>query len=503
VTTTTDDLSSRLESLLRVDPAAPVLDGDGRSDSWGDLASVLGALRERLANVPPEAAIGVVTRNRVEIVEALLALLIDRRPVYTLNDMQPDGHLADEIRRDRPAVVVATAQDWERAGLREAAAEAGAVALLARRGPEPGLDVLGERALPAEGHLVLPDDVAVSLKTSGTTGPPKRITLTHRGLSASIEGVRRHHGGKRGADPWRPELKPGVAIQMLSLAHTSALQTVCTTVSEGRRLVLLDRFEPIAWAKAVRDHGVVTSGLPPTAVRMLLDSDVPAEWLSSLRAVRAGSAPLDPQVAADFEARFGTAVLQAYGATEFQGIASWTLKDHRAFREAKRGAVGRVHPGVEVRIVDETDTPVPFGTQGVLEVRTAQSARGGAQAWVRTSDLARTDADGFLWIDGRVDGAINRGGFKIDPEEVVRTLREHPGVRDAAVVAAPDARLGQVPVAAVEPAPGAEPTAAELRDWVRSHLEPYKVPTAVVLVAELPRNAALKPDRQAILALLP
>jgi len=139
----------------------------------------------------------------------------------------------------------------------------------------------------------------------------------------------------------------------------------------------------------------------------------------------------------------------------------------------------------------------------VLEVRTAQSAGGGAQDWVRTSDLARTDADGFLWIDGRVDGAINRGGFKIDPEEVARTLREHPGVRDAAVVAAPDPRLGQVPVAAVEPEPGAEPTAAELRDWVRSHLEPYKVPTAVVLVGELPRNAALKPDRQAILALLP
>jgi acyl-coenzyme A synthetase/AMP-(fatty) acid ligase len=313
--------------------------------------------------------------------------------------------------------------------------------------------------------------------------------------------VQSHHGGG-GDDEIR--LRPGVTVQMLALAHTSAIQSVCTTVAAGRQLVLLERFEPVAWARLVRDYGVVTTGIPPAGIRMLLDSDVPPDWLRTLKAVRAGSAPLDPAVAEEFTRRYGVPVLQAYGATEFQGLASWTLKDYRAFHVTKKGAVGRVHPGVEVRVVDaDTGAVLTVGSSGVLEVRTAQAARGDVTDWIRTSDLARCDEDGFLWILGRADGAINRGGFKIDPNEVSKRLGAHPAVSEAAVVALPDSRLGQVPAAVVELVPGSvDPGEAALKAWVRDQLEPYKVPVRIRAVSALPRTVALKPDKQAIVRLL-
>jgi len=313
--------------------------------------------------------------------------------------------------------------------------------------------------------------------------------------------VQSHHGQDGAA---QVRLRRGVTIQMLALAHTSAVQSICTTVAAGRQLALLERFEPVAWARLVRDHQVVTTGIPPAAIRMVLDSDVPVEWLSSLKAVRAGSAPLDPAVAEEFTQRYGVPVLQAYGATEFQGLASWTLKDYRAFHETKKGAVGRVHPGVEIRVVDvDTQAVLPTGASGVLEVRTAQATHGSSSDWIRTSDLARFDDDGFLWILGRADGAINRGGFKIDPNEVAATLAGHPAIGEAAVVALPDRRLGQVPVAAVELAQdGSDPGEAALKSWVRERLEPYKVPVRIRVLAALPRTAALKPDKQAITRLM-
>ncbi|MBB2939663.1 acyl-CoA synthetase (AMP-forming)/AMP-acid ligase II [Amycolatopsis bartoniae] len=489
------DITQRFGELLTLGADTPAVGADGVWDTWGDIARLRGTLHDLLAEIPPEAAIGVICRNSPEVIEVFVALLAEHRVVFTLHDLQPDKALAEEIAEKRPAAVLATETDLLRPGVRESIESSGLVGIAVSRG---GAARLGVRRRPAPGFAVLTGDVAVSLKSSGTTGPPKRIELSYPALSASIDAVERHHS-KDGA-PVRAALRSGVTIQMLSLAHTSALQTVCTTLAQGRRLVVLPRFEPVPWAKAVRENQVVTTGLPPAAVKMLLDSDVPADWLSSLKAVRAGSAPLPAEVAEQFEARFGVPVLRAYGATEFQGIASWTLKDHKAHGADKRGAVGRVHPGVEVRVVSpETGEAVPNGEQGVLEVRSAGREDKG---WVRTSDLARVDDDGFLWIEGRVDGAINRGGFKIDPDEVAAALRTHPDVRDAAVVPADDPRLGQVPVAAVELSTKDKVTGEDLRGWVRERLEPFKVPAQVAVVDALPRTAAMKADRQAILALL-
>lgn len=495
------DLSTRLAAVLRYDLSADAISQDGYWDTWGDLLALGESLGSLLHDLPADAFVAIVGRNHAATIAALLRCLIAARPVLVLNDMQPDAVLGDEIRSLRPAVIAAVPDDWARPGLLDAVRSSGSRAIELRRAPSPGARVVVEGTPGGpEGYAAAGEGCALSLKTSGSTSAPKRVEISRTGLAASIDAVTRHHGGDHEPDV---RLRSGVTIQMLSLAHTSAIQSICVTVSDGRRLALLERFEPVAWARAVRDHGVVTTGVPPAGLRMILDADIDPAWLSSLRAARAGSAPLDPTLAEEFEERFGVPVLQAYGATELQGLASWTLKDHRRYRREKRGAVGRVHPGVEVRVVDaETGAAFAVGESGLLEVRTAQAATASAD-WIRTTDIARYDEDGFLWILGRADGAINRGGFKIDAAEVVRALLEHPMVADAAVVSMPDPRLGEVPAAAVEPKRGAQaPDEVDLTQWLRARLEAYKVPRPILVLDKLPRTIALKPDNQRIRELI-
>ena len=159
-------------------------------------------------------------------------------------------------------------------------------------------------------------------------------------------------------------------------------------------------------------------------------------------------------------------MLLAYRATEFAGsVCTWTPDLYRQFGKAKRASSGKALPDIEVRIVDpETGTEVATGDRGVLEARIPSIN----PDWVRTTDLASVNVDGFITLHGRADGAINRGGFKILPETVRRVLMSHPAVRDACVVGVPDARLGEVPFAAFETAPGMPvPSEAELKDLVR------------------------------------
>jgi acyl-CoA synthetase (AMP-forming)/AMP-acid ligase II len=221
---------------------------------------------------------------------------------------------------------------------------------------------------------------------------------------------------------------------------------------------------------------------------MVLDADVAPQSLSSIQVVTSGSAALPVSVQEAFETKYGIAVLPSYGATEFAGgVAGWTLPLHREWGERKRGSVGRPQPGRELRVVDvETGAEVPVDTAGRLEVR------GRDTDWVRTTDIARIDADGFLWIEGRSDDAIVRGGFKVFPGEIVDALRAHPAVRDAGVTGIDDDRLGAVPVAAVELRAGTSVTEDELEDHLRLHLKSYQLPTELRIVDALPRTPSMK-----------
>ncbi len=453
----------------------------------------------RGAGLAEGAAVGVLLRNRPPHVAALLGLLAGRRCLVTLNPIQGATRLAQELHSLRLAAVVAASEDWGVPGLARAAREAGSAALVLGGGPERPLGALPglERPGPGPHHARLPG-VAVVMQTSGSTGPPKRVPLLARGLEEALLGAVHYESG-RSADA-SPRLRSGVAIVSSPLVHVSGLWRLLQSLLAGRRVALLERFSVEAWRGLVRRHRPAQASLVPAALRMVLDAELPSEDLASLRAVTVGTAPLDPELALAFEARYGIPVLAVYGATEFAGgVAGWTLEDRRRFGAAKRGSAGRANRGVELRVVDPgTGAVLASGEVGLLEVRAPQLG-GLAAGWVRTTDLARLDADAFLFLEGRADDAILRGGFKIAPVEVARVLEQHPAVREAAVVGLPDPRLGFVPVAAVELEPGAPvPGEAELLDFARERLAGYQVPIRIRVVEALPRTPSLKVSQPAV-----
>jgi acyl-CoA synthetase (AMP-forming)/AMP-acid ligase II len=296
-------------------------------------------------------------------------------------------------------------------------------------------------------------------------------------------------------------LRSGVAIVNAPLVHLGGLFRVLQCLHDGRSFALLERFSVEEWAAAVRRHRPRTVSLVPAALRMVLDADLDPDDLRSVRSVVSGTAPLAPEVADEFQARYGVPVLVSYAATEFGGgVAGWNLADHQRFWAAKRGSVGRAHPGCQLRVVDpSTGEPVAPGSGGLLEVKARQLD---TDDWVRTTDLARIDPDGFVWILGRADQVIIRGGFKVHPDDVRVVLERDPRVRAAAVVGHEDPRLGQVPVAAIELRPGAGPvTADELRDGASASLARYELPAEIRIVGALPRTPSGKADLTAIRAL--
>ena len=281
------------------------------------------------------------------------------------------------------------------------------------------------------------------------------------------------------------------------LVHIGGVFRVLQCVAEARSFVLLDRFELERWVDAVRRHRPKAVSLVPTALRMVLHSDLTKEDLASIRAVTSGTAPLSAEDADAFQQKFGIPVLTSYAATEFGGgVAGWTYADHQKYWQDKRGSVGRANPGAQLRVVDDDGNPLGPDEPGLLEVKPGQL--GPAADWMRTTDMARIDEDGFLWILGRADQAIIRGGFKVIPDDVRAALESHPAVRGAAVVGRSDDRLGETPVAVVELREAASTDVDELVDFLRNRLARYEIPTEITIVDAIPRTPSGKPDLSAI-----
>ncbi|MGK2866991.1 MAG: class I adenylate-forming enzyme family protein [Mycobacterium sp.] len=433
------------------------------------------------AGVAPDAPVALVVRNRYPHAAATVGALAAGRPVAMIYSFQTPEAIAADIARLDAVAVLADPQDWTEP-VTAAARGIGAVGI-----------VLGAE-VAAVGHADTTRnrptvDGALAILTSGTTGPPKRFEVRAQVLEHTVFSVT---GGQAAPDE-PPELV------YWPLGGIGGVCQLVTGVYVGKRMVLMERFSVPAWVDVVKNHGLQRVGVQPAVVRMLLEADLPAAGLSSLQYVMSASGPLDVPTRDAFEQRYGIPVLTAYGATEFAGsVCTWTPDLYREFGARKRASSGRALPGVEVRIIDaDSGAEVTVGEQGIL---TAHVPLLGPD-WVRTTDIASVDEDGFITLHGRADGAINRGGFKIIPETVRGVLISHPQVRDAGVVGVPDARLGEVPFAAVETVPGATVTEADLLTAVREALPAHHVPVSVVLVDELPRTPSLKVSVPAVAAL--
>ncbi|MCX5045388.1 fatty acid--CoA ligase family protein [Aldersonia sp. NBC_00410] len=438
---------------------------------------VSGALDD--AGVSGSAPVALVVRNRLPHAAAILGFIAQRRPLAMVYSYQSDSAIARDIEALRPAAVIADREDWTDPVVAASARIGSAGVALSLT--VPNVESVMPRRERGHDHDPALSTAGLHILTSGTTGPPRRLPLRTAVLRHTVLSMT----GGLAADPQDPpELVfwPFGSVGICQLLAAPFL---------GKRMVLLEKFTVQEWVRAVKTYRIRRTGVQPAILRMLLDADVAREDLASLESLPGGSGPLDPGLRAEFEQRYGIPLLWGYGATEFAGsVCAWTPALYDEFGAAKPGSVGRPLPGVEVRIIDpDTGSELRVGEQGFLAARVAVIG----PEWIRTTDLGSMDADGFVTLHGRGDGAINRGGFKILPETVRSVLLGHPAVLDAAVVGVDDRRLGQVPFAAVElrhgmPTPGER----ELLDLVRAELPSQHVPVAIAVVDELPRNTAMK-----------
>jgi long-chain acyl-CoA synthetase len=479
----THPLSRRISDVLGLQPDAPALEYEGQWRSWGELGEMADRICSLIGGGNRQPPIGILLRNRPAQVAALLGVLQGGATVVVINPARGDERTKADVEQLGLPLIVGEPDDLATLG-RPSAATVVSISDLAA---EPKVVAFGQARIQ---HDVRPG-VAVRMLTSGTTGPPKRVDLTYDMLAHSVMGPQDDR------PPAPTELRRGVAIVNSPLVHIGGVFRVLQCVAEARPFVLLERFELSRWADAVRTHRPRAVSLVPAALRMVLRSDLSREDLASIRAVTSGTAPLSAEDADAFTEKYGIPVLTSYAATEFGGgVAGWTLPDHQKYWRVKRGSVGRANPGTQLRVVSDDGTPLEPDQVGLLEVKPGQLGR--SAKWMRTTDMARIDADGFLWIIGRADQAIIRGGFKVMPDDVRTALENHPAVAGAAVVGRRDERLGETPVAMVELREPGSVDGGALADYLRTRLARYEIPTDIAIVAELPRTSSGKPDLSAV-----
>jgi acyl-CoA synthetase (AMP-forming)/AMP-acid ligase II len=489
----------RLGDLLFEPPGAPpdalMVHASGVDSTRAEVQARAVEVAGALVGVGEGAAVGVMLPNSADLIATLFAVWRVGGAYVPLNPRLGQDDLAHVLATVPVAVIVTVAGYADRfPGLRQVVLHDGGVEPREGSGAPTRFDA----------------DVALVQFTSGTTGRPKPVLLLHSGVVPLLDNVvaklRGASGGREAASA------PAAAMPNLipvSLSLWAGIYNVLFAFRVGAPVVVMDGFDPEEFARLVRRFEIRSTVLPPAAMTMLSDSSL--DGLAPLRFVRSITAPLSVAEARRFRDRFGIAVLNSYGQTEIGGeIVGWSAADSRQFGESKLGSVGRPHAGVEVRVVDGSDgTDVAASEAGELWVRTPALSAGYADGgdlsdritdgWFRTGDIGRVDADGFVWIEGRVSDMINRGGLKVFPGEVEEAIRHMPGVADVAVVAAPDERLGEVPWAFVVASDDGRVDAGLVIATCRQRLAPYKVPVRVVGVEALPRNEVGKVLRSALL----
>ena len=355
-----------------------------------------------------------------------------------------------------------------------------------------------------------PDSVAIVLFTSGTTSQPKAVELSHNNLTSYVTGTVEFESA--GAED--------AALICVPPYHIAGVGAALSNLYAGRKMVYLPNFDPEEWVRLVNAERVTTATVVPTMLdRIVTVLETNRHELPSLRNLAYGGSKVGlPLVRRALELLPGVGFVNAYGLTETSStIAVLTPDDHRAAHStedaaaAKRlASVGQPVPGIELQIRDEDGNVLGPGETGELFVRGEQvSGRytgiGSVldeNGWFPTKDIAMLDEEGYLFIGGRSDDTIIRGGENIAPAELEEVLIEHSHVRDVAVVGVEDPQWGQAIVAVVVPAVGIDPDPEELREHVRKSLRGSRTPDRVVFRDELPTTATGKVLRREIIETL-
>jgi len=463
--------------------------------TWRDLdrgTAMLANLLESL-DLPPGARIGVQTEKSVEALMLYLAVLRAGLVYLPLNSAYQSAEIAYFIANAEPSVVVCAPRNFgwvSRLAFSAGTAhvftldEARGGSLLQRAAVQPDAHTPAQRSA---------DDLAAILYTSGTTGRSKGAMLSHGNLLSNAEVLKKAWG-------WRsPEQGGDVLIHALPIFHVHGLFVASHgALLNGSKMIWFNRFEPRA-VIARLPEATVFMGVPTLYVRLLGDAALTREASAHMRLFVSGSAPMLLDTFDDFHTRTGHTILERYGMSETVMLTSnpYALKD--GFRRG--GTVGFPLPGVGLRIVDDAGAPCPTGEIGHIQVRGPNVFKGywqmpektkeefTADGWFKTGDVGWIDAHSYVTIVGRSKDLIISGGYNVYPAEVEGVLNEMTGVAESAVIGVPHADFGEAVVAVVVARAGARPDGAALIAELKARIANFKVPKRVFVVAELPRNA--------------
>ncbi len=442
--------------------------------------------------------VGMVDLNSEAVPIALFGAALAELPFAPVNYRLTDDKLNSIVARLSPGIVVVGADILGRLEQHDGIEVITTDELLAIAADESA-------EIPDDLPFVDPDDIAILLFTSGTTGEPKAAVLRHRHLFSYITGTVEFLG----ADPDDAQL---VSVPSYHVAGVSA---VLSCLYGCRRIVYLPGFDPEDWVRTVDRERITQAMVVPTMLGRVLDvAESEGLKLESLRHLSYGGGrmPIElieramrdlPHV--DF--------VNAYGLTETSSTVSvLTPDDHReaiatddAAVRRRLTSVGRPLPSIELEIRDAGGGVAPPLERGEIYVRGEQVAGeylGRSvltdDGWFPTNDAGYLDEAGFLYLDGRLDDVIVRGAENLSPGEIEDTLMEHPAVAEVAVVGVPDSEWGEAVAATVVLAPGAEATEAELQAWVRERLRSTKTPQLISFREEMPYNETGKLLRRVI-----
>jgi long-chain acyl-CoA synthetase len=509
------NLASILDQQARLTPERVALTCSGANHTYAALAAfssrVAGGLHaigirpgDHVAlscpNIPwfPIAYYGILKAGAVVV--PLNVLLKPREIAYHLKDSDARAIVVFEGTPELPMGAMA----------RTACDEVGCERLIvATREPTGTTSISGATTLgqlmtggsPAfETRARKPDDTAVILYTSGTTGHPKGAELTHMNMLLNAMASR---------DMFVPAMQGGVAQDValitLPLFHSTAQTCQMNSgVLSGMRHVLLPRFEPAVVLETMQREQVgFWIGVPTmywTLLQFASGNDVDTAAVAQhLRLCVSGGAPMPVDVMRRFETTFGVRILEGYGLSETSPVAAF----NQLLRPSKPGTVGQPILGVEIRCVNAQEHVVPAGERGEIVIRgpnimkgyynrpeaTAEAMRGG---WFHTGDVGTLDADGYLTIVDRTKDMIIRGGFNVYPREIEEVLMTHPAVALVAVVGIPDERLGEEVKAFVVRRAGVPITEGDLLTWCREQFAAYKYPRVIEFRESLPISATGK-----------
>ena len=468
----------------------PALTCNGREVSYAALEEranrVANGLLADVGTV--QARVAFLDRNRPEYVELFLGAAKAKMVLVPLNSRLAASEIA-HILRDAGAPILFVGPEF--------------VDLVnGLRGELPGLEhivVMGEgydawRDGQSDVAVRLPlveTDVCIQMYTSGTTGLPKGVELTHEGVARQVETC---------TYAWDNWMVDDVLLLGLPLFHIAGTGALLIALRSGMTIVLLEEFVPPVVLQDVERHRITLMIMVPAMIQALVSVPTTAD-LSSLRAIIYGAAPISPRVLADALAMFPTTKFhQIYGLTETSGpFTALAPADHLDPDSPRIASCGLPMPGMEVAIFDEDDQPLAARGIGEVVCRTPSIMKGYwkredatadaiRDGWFHSGDIGYIDEDGYLFLCDRKNDMIVSGGENIYPAEVEAALSLHPSIEEVAVIGVPDARWGEAVMALVVPRGSLVPDPDEIIAFARTCLATFKVPKSVVVRGPLPRN---------------